>query len=129
MATFISTTLVKRTGASTTVFTPMGIDGSVGTLSDSSAAIQRLGNTITMSSRRSGAKRVSKIKVLVPLVDSTTVPAAPKLLSTAFAELTITIPDGTPTANANDLVGYLEKICASATVNFDSLLVKGEGVW
>lgn len=129
MATFVSTTLTRRTGSTTTVFSPMGIDGGLGTLADTTAANQRLGSNISMSSKRTGNnKRVTRVRVSVPLVDSSNA-AVPVLVSTAFADLIITVPDGTPTANVNDLVGYLEKVCASATTNFNDLLVGGQGVW
>lgn len=127
MPTFISTTLAKRTGATNTVFSPLGIDGSVGTLADVTAANQRLGSSLTMSQKRGNARRTTTVRVFVPLVDTSG--SIPVLKSVATAELSIVVPDGTPTANVNDLVGYLEKVCASATTNFNSLLVNGEGVW
>lgn len=129
MATFVSTTLARRTGATTTIFNPLGIDGGLGTLADTTLASQRLSNNITVSSKRSGSnKRVTRIRVSVPLVDSSN-PAVPVLVSTAFADLIITVPDGTPTANVNDLSGYCEKVFASATTNFNDLIVNGQGVW
>lgn len=129
MATFVSTTLARRTGATTTIFNPLGIDGGLGTLADTTLSSQRLSNNITMSSKRSGSnKRVTRIRVSVPLVDSSN-PAVPVLVSTAFADITLTVPDGTPTANVNDLVGYCEKVCATACTNFNDLLVNGQGVW
>lgn len=129
MATFVSTTLARRTGSSNVVFSPLGVDNGLGTLADTTAANQRLGSNITMSSKRTGSnKRVTRVRVSVPLVDSSN-PAVPMLVSTAFADLIITVPDGTPNDNVNDLVGYLEKVCASATTNFNDLLVAGQGVW
>lgn len=129
MATFVSTTLARRTGATTTIFNPLGIDGGLGTLADTTLSSQRLSNNITMSSKRSGSnKRVTRVRVSVPLVDSSN-PAVPVLVSTAFADIVLTIPDGTPTTNVNDLVGYCEKVCAVATTNFNDLLVNGQGVW
>lgn len=129
MATFVSTTLTRRTGASTTVFNPLGIDGGLGTLGDTSVSNQRLGASVTMSSKRTGSnKRITRVRVSVPLVDSSN-PAVPVLVSAAYADIALTVPDGTPTANINDLVGYCEKVFASATANFNSLLVNGEGVW
>lgn len=129
MATFVSTTLAKRTGATTTIFSPMGIDGGVATLADASAAYQRLGSNITMSSKRTGNnKRITRIRVSIPLVDQSP-SGVPFHVSSAVADISITVPDGTPNSNINDLAGYVEKIFASATTNFNDLIVDGEGVW
>lgn len=129
LATFVSTTLQRRTGATNVVFAPQTIEGGIGTLAESGSYQSGYSSRFSISSKRTGnSKRVTRLKFAVPLVDTTTW-AFPQKLSECTAELVVTIPDGTPTANVNDLIGYVEKACASTVVNLNAVLVTGEGVY
>lgn len=128
MATFVSTTLAKRSGTNT-VFAPQGIESGVGTLAESGSFQSGFANRLTLSSRRSGGnKRITRMKFAVPLLDVTNV-NAPRKLSECTAELVVNVPDGTPSANVNDLIGYVAASCATGITNLNAVLVTGEGVY
>lgn len=131
MATFISTTLSKRSKAANVIFTPRVKDGRVGYL-EVNGNFQGLGDRMSMSSALSSAKkRTTTIKFYVPL--NRTVASGdsqvPLLVSTAVATLTIEVPDGTPTNDVNDLVGFVNGFTASSLANGNDLLVNGVGVY
>ena len=131
MATFISTTLTKRSKAANAVFSPRVKDGRVGYL-EVNGNYQGLGDRMSMSSTLSSAKkRTTTVKFYVPL--NRTVASGdsqvPLLVSTAVATLTIEVPDGTPTNDVNDLVGYVNGFTATALANGNDLLVNGVGVY
>lgn len=127
MATLVSTALARRSGGTTT-FAPLGVYGGVGQLAES-ATFQRLSPQLTMSAKRtSGGRRISQVRFAIPQVDVTDA-ANPVLIRTGFVDVIITVPDGYPSANVNDLVGYVEKGTATAVTNLNALLVSGEGVY
>lgn len=128
MATFVSTTLAKRSGTNT-VFGPQTIEAGVGTLAESGSFQSGYSHRFTMSSRRSGGnKRITRLKFAVPLLDVTN-PSIPIKISECTAELVVNVPDGTPTANVNDLIGYVGAACATGVTNLNAVLVTGEGVY
>lgn len=131
MATFISTTLTNRTKADNVTFTPRVKDGRVGYL-EVNGEFQGLGDRMSMSSTLSSAKkRTTTVKFYVPL-NRTVVSGdtqVPLLVSTAVATLTIEVPDGTPTTDVNDLVGYVNGFTAATLANGNDLLVNGVGVY
>lgn len=127
MATFVSTTLARRAGGNT-VFGPKVIEGGIGQLAES-GDFESITPRITVSSRRtSGNRRVTRIRVAIPQVDNTNV-NVPTVSRTAFADLTLTVPDGYPQSYVNDIVGFVEKLCATSVTNFNAILVNGEGVY
>ena len=131
MATFISTTLNNRKSASNVVFNPKVKDGRVGYL-EVNGDFQGLSDRMSMSSALSSAKkRTTTVKFYVPLNRTVASGATqvPMLISTAVATLTLEVPDGTPTADVNSLVGYVNAFTASSLVNGNDLLVNGVGVY
>jgi hypothetical protein len=124
MATFIQTTLDKRTGSTTTVFNPMGISGGVATMRESSAYTW-IGRFVTMSSLNTGNARRTKVRVNIPQVasDGVTVNARP------WAQIELFIPEGVDADDVNDLVGYIESFCSSSLTNADDILVGGVGIY
>lgn len=126
MATFISTTLAKRTGATTTVFAPATIQPNGSGLLLASGAIAGLTSFIEIGSRRSATARHTRVSIGIPQLDpvnTTTVRYRPRI------SLEMYIPDGTLQTDVNDLVGYLNAATASGLANLNSLLVVGEGVY
>lgn len=131
MATFINTTLTKRSKAGNAVFTPRVKDGRVGYL-EVNGDYQGLGDRMSMSSTLSSAKkRTTTVKFYIPLNRTAESGATqiPMLISTAVATLTIEVPDGTPTSNVNDLVGFVNSFTAANLANGNDLLVNGVGVY
>jgi hypothetical protein len=131
MATFISTVLNNRTSSADVTFNPKVKDGRVGYL-EVNGDYQGLNDRMSMSSALSSAKkRTTTVKFYVPL--NRTVASGetqvPMLISTAVATLTVEVPDGTPTADVNDLVGYVNAFTASTLDNGNDLLVNGVGVY
>lgn len=131
MATFIDTTLTNRSKADDVIFSPRVKDGRVGYL-EVNGNFQGLGNRMSMSSTLSSAKkRTTTVKFYIPL--NRTVASGetqvPLLISTAVATLTIEVPDGTPTSDVNDLVGYVNGFTAESVANGNDLLVNGVGVY
>lgn len=128
MATFVTTTLTKRSGTST-VFSPGTIESGVGTLYDNSATSQAFGARLVLSAKRQGSgRRVSRIRVTVPQVDKTN-PDVPRLVREGFAELTVSVPDGMAAADVNDLVGYIQAAATASLANLNDILVNGTGVY
>ena len=131
MATFIDTTLTRRSKADKVIFSPRVKDGRVGYL-EVNGNFQGLGNRMSMSSSLSSAKkRTTSVKFYIPL--NRTVASGetqvPLLISTAVATLTIEVPDGTPTNDVNDLVGFVNGFTAATLANGNDLLVNGVGVY
>jgi hypothetical protein len=124
MATFIQTTLDKRTGATTTAFDPMGISGGVATMRASSAYTW-LGRSITLSSLNTGNARRTKVRVNIPQVasDGVTVTSRP------WAQIELFVPEGVAADDVNDLVGYIESFCSDSLTNADDILVGGVGIY
>lgn len=126
MATFISTTLTKRTGATTTVFAPGTIlpDGTGQLLA--SGSIAGLVPQLELSSRRSANARRTRVSVTLPqfsAVEPNVVLYRPR------AVLELYVPDGTLQTDVNDLVGYLNAATATGLTNLNAILVNGEGVY
>lgn len=124
MATFISTTLAKRTGVSTTVFDPHTITNGVGTLREASTYTW-VGRSLTMSAKNEGSARRTKVRVSIPQVasDGVTVTARP------WAQIEVYVPEGVAGDDVNDLIGYIESFCSTSLTNADQLLVDGVGVY
>jgi hypothetical protein len=124
MATFVQTTLAKRTGATTTVFDPMGISNGVATMRATSAYTW-IGRNITLSSLNTGNARRTKVRVNIPQVasDGVTVNARP------WAQIELFVPEGVAADDVNDLVGYIESFCSSSVANANDILVDGVGIY
>lgn len=126
MATFISTTLTKRTGSGTTVFSPNVIVGGVGILYGPGSYAGFTPQLTLQSSRASNARR-TRVRIVVPQVDVSG--PLPVLASKPSFEAVLYVPDGTLQTDVNDLVGYMGAACASGLANLNNLLVNGEGVY
>lgn len=126
MATFISTTLTKRTGATTTVFAP-GLINSDGTgVFFATSALAGFGPRMELRSWRVTNGRNARVKVTVPQlspVDTTSVLYRP------YGQVDLYIPDGTLQTDVNDIVGYINAACASGLTNLNDILVNGAGVY
>lgn len=131
MATFVDTSLTQRSTKTVAVFTPRVKDGRIGYL-EVAGDYQGLNPRISMSSALNSAKkRTTTVKFYVPLNRTVASGASqiPMLISTAVATLTIEVPDGTPTNQVNDLVGFVNGFTAASLANGNALLVDGVGVY
>lgn len=127
MATFVSTTLDKRTGATTTVFAPASISGGKGTLL-APATYAALSPSVELSSKTNGSgTRTSTIKISVPQIEGSG--DVPVVVSRPFIECRIVVPTGTLQTDVNDLVGYLNDALSTGTTNVDDVMVNGVGVY
>lgn len=126
MATFVSTTLTKRTGATTTVFAP-GLIQSDGTgVLFASSGLAGFGPKVELRSWRVTNGRNARVKVTVPQlspVDTTTVLYRP------YGQIELYIPDGTLQTDVNDIVGYIAALSATGLTNLNDILVNGAGVY
>ncbi len=124
MATFVTTTLTKRTGATTTVFSPSGFQNRIGYLR-APGTLTFLTPTLTMSSETSPSGRRTQVRVTIPQLsaDGLSVTSRPSGLIDLF------IPEGTLQTDVNDLVGYLNALSATGLANANDLLVNGIGVY
>lgn len=126
MATFITTTLTKRTGATTTAFAPSTIQPNGSGLLLASGTIAGLSPYLELSSRRSANARQTRVVVGVPqlsAVQPNVVLYRPRIVMEMY------IPDGTLQTDVNDLVGYLNAATATGLTNLNAILVNGEGVF
>jgi hypothetical protein len=126
MATFISTTLTKRTGATTTVFAPTILDGGLGTLLEAGSTYTWQAPSMTLKQSRSASSRTTTVRIYVPQLDGSTPPV---VLSRPYIECKLYVPDGTAQTDVDDLVGYLNAFTDSSLANGDDLLVNGLGVF
>jgi len=124
MATLVTTTLTKRTGATTTVFTPGSLSGGVGWLY-APGTLAGFSPQLTMQAVRTNAGRRTSIRATVPQLaqDGLTVRSRP------WGQIELWVPDGTVQTDVNDLVGYLNALSASGLANANDLLVNGAGVF
>lgn len=124
MATFISTVLAKRTGATTTTFTPTGISGGVANFR-APATLAWYGPYLTASQFLNGIDRRTKVRVGIPQMstDGLMVRARP------YGEISMFVPEGTLQTDVNDLVGYMNALTATGLTNFNDILVAGSGVY
>lgn len=125
MATFTSTTLTKRTGNTTTVFTPGTINKDGTGVLFGPGTIAGLTPRLEISSSRSAAGRRSKIWVTLPQLSAV---EPSQVLYRPYGQVELWIPDGTLQSDVNDLVGYLNAATASGLANLNDLLVNGQGV-
>jgi hypothetical protein len=124
MATFVTTTLTKRTGATTTVFSPMTIEG-YGKLLAPATYVAISPELRMLANRQKGIRR-TQVRVSVPQTNGLTPPA---VTFVPYGQIELFIPDGTLQTDVNDIVGYLNALTATALTNLNSLLVVGEGVY
>lgn len=124
MATFVSTTLAKRTGATTTVFAPGITAANAGTLFESSA-LAGFGRQLTIAASRSPNMRRSSLLVRVPMLSDDGL----SVLRYAQARLDVMVPDGMIQTDVDDLIGYINSGTAVGTTNLNDLLVNGHGVY
>lgn len=124
MATFITTTLSRRTGATSTIFSPMEMSNDVGWLRES-ATLSGFGPYLTMKQSYAGNARRTTVRVGVPQLDAD----GKMVLHRPLGSLELFIPNGTLQTDVDDIVGYLNALTASGITNFNDLLVNGVGVY
>lgn len=124
MATFVSTTLTKRTGDTTTVFLPGVINSGIGTLFEAST-LAGLGSSVSLMSRRSAITRHTGMTIRVPMLTDDEL----SVLRFAQAKLELIVPDGMLQTQVDDLVGYVNAATASGLSNLNKIFVVGEGVY
>lgn len=124
MATFVNTTLTKRTGATTTVFTPRSLDGGVGYFRDSSA-LTGFGRWLSVSQKYSVGARRTQVRVGIPQLSTDGLVQ----LAKPVGMIELYIPDGTAQDAVNDIVGYLNALTATGITNLDDILVDGVAVF
>lgn len=123
MATFIDTTLTKRSGT-TTIFNPSGKSNNVATFRESSSTYGH-GAYMTVQSKWSANSRRTKVAITVPTIDSN----GENIIGRPTIEINMYVPEGTSATDIDDLVGYAEAMCASALANANDILVDGVGVY
>lgn len=123
MATFTSTTLTKRTGATTTIFEPSAIDGGWSYFRASGAQALN-GPSIRCRQSVNDRSRRTDVRVAIPQLDSNGL-----IISRPAIDLSMYVPSGADNDQINDLVGYLNALTASSLTNFDSFLVEGVGMY
>ncbi len=124
MATFVSTTLTKRTGATTTVFVPGIKSDNLGYLFEG-ATLAGYGRSFTMEAGRNGVGRKTTLVFRVPQLSDDGL----SVLRFVQAKLELIVPDGVPSDTVNDIVGYVNAATATGLTSLNSLLVNGEGVY
>lgn len=124
MATFITTTLAKRTGATTTVFVPGVKSDNTGYLYEA-ATLAGFGRSLIMEAARTRLGRKTMLVFRVPQLSDDGL----SVLRFAQAKLELLVPDGIPTDSVNDIVGYVNAGTATALTSLNGLLVNGEGVY
>jgi hypothetical protein len=122
MSTFTSTTLAKRTGATTTDFLPSGVASGYHYLRASGASVLtgpylRCKQVITNDYRR------ADIRLVIPELDNGAIVRRPAV------DLSLYVPAGSSSDNVNDMVGYIEALTSDSLTNFDSFLVAGVGMY
>jgi len=123
MSTFVSTTLTRRTGATTTAFEPAGVAKGYHFLRASGASALS-GPFVRVSQDINDAYRRSTMRIVVPQLDSNGM-----VFARPAADVALYIPFGSANDDVNDLVGYLNALTATSLTNFDSFLVDGVGMY
>jgi len=124
MATFISTTLAKRTGATTTVFAPGTTSGNSGVLFESST-LAGYGAQLQLAASRSNDLRRSTVTFKIPMLSADGL----SILRYAQAKLEIVVPDGMLQTSVDDLIGYVNAATNPALTNLNDILVDGDGIY
>lgn len=122
MATFISTTLTKRTGAGTTVFDPSGVTNGYHYLRASGASALtgpyvRARQVVTNDYRR------SDVRLVIPEVLNGSIVRRPAI------DMSLYVPSGSVSTDVNDIIGYLNALTATSLTNFNSFFVDGVGMY
>jgi hypothetical protein len=78
-----------------------------------------------MSAEYSGGRRKTSLTFTVPQLTDDGL----SVLRFVQAKLELIVPDGSPQADVDDIIGYIESGTAVAKANLNDLLVDGEGVW
>lgn len=124
MATFVQTTLTKRTGATTTVFNVSTRQGNTYRWG-ASASVFGHERYIEASSVGNASGRRTKVRVGIPQIDT----ASESILSKPWGLVDLYIPGGTALTDIDDIVGYLHALTASGLTNFDDILVNSVGIF
>lgn len=123
MSTFTATTLTKRTGATTTVFSPSGIDSAYGYLRASGASALS-GPSIRVRQKVTDQARNTSVRLVIPQVD-----ASGMITLRPAIDFNLYVPAGTDSDDVNDIVGYLNSLSDSTLTNFNDILVNGVGLY
>jgi len=123
MSTFVSTVLTKRTGATTTTFSPSGIDGSFGYFRASSSYALN-GPSIRIEQKVKDTFRRTAVRILIPQIDANGL-----IVARPAVDFSVYVPAGTVSDDVNDIVGYLNALTDSSLSNFNEMLVAGAGVY
>lgn len=127
MATFVATTLDKRTGSTTTTFNPSGKTGEGGSLL-ATGTFAGLGPELRLNSKVAGTgTRVSKVRITLPQLEESG--DFPIVKAKPYIETILVVPPGTLQSDVNDLVGYMNDATSTGTTNVNSILVDGVGVY
>ena len=131
MATFVSTTLGKRTGSTTTVFLPVMIEPNrVGKLYPGGATLSGISPELRVSTSTNSGARRTRVRVTIPQLETEggSLDRA-YVKSRPFGEISLYIPEGTLQTDVNDIVGYLSSATSSGLVNLNDILVNGIAVY
>jgi len=123
MSTFVSTTLTKRTGATTTVFDPSGLDGSYGYFRASGSSALT-GPSIRVEQKVKDSFRRTAVRLVIPQLDS-----EGRIMYRPAIDLSVYVPQGTASSDVNDMIGYMNALTATSLSNFDEILVDGIGLY
>lgn len=126
MATFVSTTLTKRTGATTTVFAPGNIQSDGTGVFFSAAALAGFGPKMELRSWRVANGRNARVKITIPQLSPVNTTS---ILYRPYGSLDVYIPDGTLQTDVNDIIGYINAATAAGLTNLNGILVNGDGVY
>lgn len=111
-------------------FTPFDISSGVGYLVRSTGV--PVGDEIlTISSRKSGARRKNKLVLTVPVVQTQTINgiSTPLVVRKAYAEVNFNFDETSTEQERKNLVGMTANALAASQVMLDAVLVKLEGVY
>lgn len=123
MSTFVSTVLTKRTGATTTTFSPSGLDGSFGYFRASGTHALN-GASIRVEQKVKDTFRRTAVRILVPQLDSDG-----NITSRPAMDIALYVPAGALLTDVNDIVGYANALTATGLSNFNDILVNGVGMY
>jgi hypothetical protein len=123
MSTFVSTTLAKRIGATTTTFTPSGIDNGFGYFRASGTHALN-GPSVRVEQKVRDSYRRTSTRLMVPQLDSDG-----RIVLRPAIDMSLYVPAGTLSDDVNDLVGYLHALTDSSLTNFNDIFVDGVGLY
>lgn len=128
MATFIATTLTKRTGATTTVFSPSDVDKNGWHHLLAAATYAQYARRISIKSDRVSNGRRAFLELGIPQV-TVDADGKPTKRGAIMCRTELYVPDGALLTDVDDVVGYLHAATNSSMTNIDDFLVNGVGAY